>query len=94
MTVLSASAPLSTIVVAVDVGKTSAMVSATDSARVRVLGPVEFAMTRSGLAATVSQVSAPLSQRLRRSRLVSRRLGIITGRCWTMGGHPDGRCSN
>lgn len=58
MTVLSASAPLSTIVVAVDVGKTSAMVSATDSARVRVLGPVEFAMTRSGLAATVSQVSA------------------------------------
>jgi transposase len=58
VTVLSASAPLSTIVVAVDVGKTSAMVSATDSARVRVLGPVEFAMTRSGLAATVSQVSA------------------------------------
>ena len=47
-----------TIVVAADVGKTSAMVSATDSARVRVLRPVEFAMTRSGLAATVSQVSA------------------------------------
>jgi transposase len=48
----------STIVVAVDVGKTSAMASATDSARVRVLSPVEFAMTRSGLAATVSQISA------------------------------------
>jgi hypothetical protein len=31
----------STIVVAVDVGKTSAMVSATDSARKRVLASVE-----------------------------------------------------
>lgn len=48
----------STIVVAVDVGKTSAMLSATDSARKRVFGPVEFAMTRSGLAATVHRVSA------------------------------------
>ena len=48
----------STIVVAVDVGKTLAMLSATDSARKRVLGPVEFAMTRSGLAATVHRVSA------------------------------------
>jgi transposase len=48
----------STIVVAVDVGKTSAMVSATDSARKRLFGPVEFAMTRSALAATAHQVSA------------------------------------
>jgi transposase len=48
----------STIVVAVDVGKTSAMLSAVDSARKRVVGPVAFAMTRSGLAATVHRVSA------------------------------------
>jgi transposase len=48
----------STIVVAVDVGKTSAMLSATDSARQRVLGPVEFAMTRSGLVGVVHQVGA------------------------------------
>jgi transposase len=48
----------STIVVAVDVGKTSAKVSATDSARKRLFGPVEFAMTRSALAATAHQVSA------------------------------------
>src|SRR5262245_21409287 len=34
------------------------MLSATDGARGRVLGPVEFAMTRSGLAATVDRVSA------------------------------------
>jgi transposase len=47
----------STIVVAVDVGKTSAMVSATDDARNRVFGPVGFAMTRSDLAATVARVS-------------------------------------
>ena len=48
----------STIVVAIDVGKTSAMLSATDGSRRRVLGPVEFAMTRSGLGATVHRVSA------------------------------------
>jgi transposase len=48
----------STIVVAVDVGKTSAMLSATDVARKRVFGPVEFAMTRSGLVAMVHRVSA------------------------------------
>nr|WP_244962623.1 hypothetical protein [Mycolicibacter senuensis] len=38
----------STIVVAVDVGKTSAMLSVTDGGRQQVLGPVEFAMNRSG----------------------------------------------
>ena len=48
----------STIVVAVDVGKTSAMLSATDSARQRVFGPVEFAMTRSGLVGVVRRVGA------------------------------------
>lgn len=48
----------STIIVAVDVGKTSAMLSVTDSARQRVLGPVGFAMTRSGLVAAVHRVSA------------------------------------
>jgi transposase len=48
----------STIVVAVDVGKTSAMLSVTDSARKRVFGPVGFAMTRSDLVTTVHRVSA------------------------------------
>src|ERR1700730_16851019 len=48
----------STIVVAVDVGKTSVMLAAPDSARRRVFGPVECAMTRSELAATVHRVSA------------------------------------
>ncbi|OBF28080.1 transposase [Mycobacterium sp. ACS1612] len=52
-----ASVTSSRIVVAVDVGKTSAMVSATDDARNRVFGPVGFAMTRSDLAATVARVS-------------------------------------
>jgi transposase len=58
---------LSTIVVAVDVGKTSAMLSATDSVRNRLLGPVEFAMTRSGLAAAVQRVVAvvPASARVK-----------------------------
>jgi transposase len=46
----------STIVVAVDVGKTSAMVSVTDGARRRLMGPVEFAMTRSGLGAATQRV--------------------------------------
>ncbi|SOJ53632.1 hypothetical protein MSIMFB_01131 [Mycobacterium simulans] len=48
----------STIVVAVDVGKTSAMLSAADSARQRVVGPVEFAMTRTGLVRVVHRVEA------------------------------------
>jgi transposase len=47
---------LSTIVVAIDVGKTSAMLSVTDSARNRLFGPVEFAMTRGELAAIVDRV--------------------------------------
>ncbi len=47
-------APL--VVVAVDVGKTSVALSVTDAARHRLLGPVEFAMTRSALAAVTEQV--------------------------------------
>lgn len=49
---------MSTIVVAVDVGKTSAMLSVTDAARNRLVGPVEFAMTRSGLDATARRAMA------------------------------------
>jgi transposase len=48
----------STIVVAVDVGKTSAMLSVTDSGRKVLLKPIEFVMTRSGLATAVQQVVA------------------------------------
>lgn len=58
MSVRLAPVTSSTIVVAVDVGKTSAVLSATDSARQRVFGPVEFAMTRSGLVKIVRQVGA------------------------------------
>ena len=58
MSVQSAPVTVSTIVVAVDVGKTSAMVSVTDDARRRLMGPVEFAMTRSGLAAATQRVLA------------------------------------
>jgi transposase len=56
--VQSAPVTSSTIVVAVDVGKTSAMVSVTDGARRRLMGPVEFAMTRSGLGAATQRVLA------------------------------------
>jgi transposase len=58
VSVLNAPATVSTIVVAVDVGKTSVMVSVTDDARRRLMGPVEFAMTRSGLGAVTQRVSA------------------------------------
>jgi transposase len=51
----------STVVVAVDVGKTSVALSVTDAERHRLLGPVEFAMTRSALTATVGQVRGVLS---------------------------------
>lgn len=48
----------STIVVAVDVGKTSAVFSVTDAARRRLVGPSEFAMTGSGLTAAAAQTRA------------------------------------
>ena len=67
MSVQSAPVTVSTIVVAVDVGKTSAMLSVTDSSRKRLLGPVEFVMTRSGLAAAVHRVMVvvPLSAQVK-----------------------------
>jgi transposase len=58
VSVHAAPVTVSTIVVAVDVGKTSVMASVTDDARRRLMGPVEFAMTRSGLAAAAQRVSA------------------------------------
>lgn len=58
MSVHAAPVTLSTIVVAVDVGKNSAMLSATDNARHRLLGPVEFAMTRSDLSSMVGRINA------------------------------------
>jgi transposase len=51
---------VSTVVVAVDVGKTAAALSATDGGRRRLLGPVEFAMTRSALSEVVGRLRAVL----------------------------------
>jgi transposase len=42
----------------VDVGKTSALFSVTDAARHRLVGPSEFAMNRSGLAAAAAEAIA------------------------------------
>ena len=47
-------------VVAVDVGKNTAVLSVTDAARHRLLGPVEFAMTAPAVAAVVGRVCAVL----------------------------------
>jgi transposase len=44
------------VVVAVDVGKNTVALSVTDDHRRRLLGPVGFAMTRVGLAATVARI--------------------------------------
>jgi transposase len=54
------SAPVtsSTIVVAVDVGKTSALFSVTDTARCRLVAPSEFTMNRSGLSAAAARAMA------------------------------------
>jgi len=48
----------STIVVAVDVGKTSAVFSVTDAGRHRLVAPSEFTMTGSALTAAVARVMA------------------------------------
>jgi transposase len=47
-------------VVAVDVGKNTAVLSVTDSVRHRLLGPVEFAMTAPAVAGVVERVCAVL----------------------------------
>jgi transposase len=46
----------SVVVVAVDVGKNTVACSVTDEKRHRLLGPVDFAMTKAGLAATLMKV--------------------------------------
>ena len=60
MSVHAAAVTSSTVVVAVDVGKSSAVLSVTDAARQRLLGPVEFVMTRSGLSRVVDRVRGVL----------------------------------
>jgi transposase len=47
----------SMVVVAVDVGKNTVACSVTDERRHRLFGPVDFAMTRSGLAATLVRIT-------------------------------------
>jgi transposase len=51
---------VSSVVVAVDVGKTSVALSATDGGRRRLLGPVGFAMTRPAVAEVVGRLRAVL----------------------------------
>lgn len=58
MSVQSAPVTSSTIVVAVDVGKTSALLSVTDAARHQLISPMEFAMNRSGLTRAAVAVMA------------------------------------
>lgn len=49
-----------TVVVAVDVGKNTAAMSVTDGQRQRLLGPVDFAMTKPGLSSTLTRVCGVL----------------------------------
>lgn len=48
----------SLVVVAVDVGKNMVACSVTDEGRHRLLGPLDFAMTRSGLSAALARIEA------------------------------------
>jgi transposase len=48
----------STIVVAVDVGKCSAVLSVTNGQRCRLLGPIGFALTCSGMSAAIVEISS------------------------------------
>lgn len=60
MSVHAAPVTSSTVVVAVDVGKCSVALSVTDATRRRLLGPVEFTMTRSGLTVAVARIGEVL----------------------------------
>jgi transposase len=48
----------SMVVVAVDVGKNTVALSVTDDQRHRLLGPIDFAMTRRGLSATIDCIQS------------------------------------
>ena len=61
MSVHAAPVTSSTVVVAVDVGKTSVALLVSDAGRHRLLGPVQFVMTRSALTSTLGQVCGVLS---------------------------------
>lgn len=63
MLVHAAPVTSSTVVVAVDVGKATVALSVTDVGRRRLLGPVDFAMTGSGLAGVVTRIRAVLPDR-------------------------------
>jgi transposase len=60
MSVHDAGPVASLVVVAVDVGKNTVALSVTDAGRRRLLGPLDFAMTRRGLAQTVARVQGIL----------------------------------
>lgn len=53
------------VAVAIDVGKNTVAVSVTDDQRRRLLGPLDFAMTRPGLAATVAKIQAVVPSQAR-----------------------------
>lgn len=67
MSVHAAPTASSTIVVAVDVGKATAAVSAADATRHRLFGPVDIAMTRSELTTLVDRLidCFPLSRQFK-----------------------------
>jgi transposase len=70
---------LAATVVAIDVGKNTAVVSVTDAAGHRLFGPVEFAMTAPAVAAVAERVSAALPGAA--VKVGWRRPGTITERC-------------
>lgn len=65
-------------VIAVDVGKSTAAVLVTDVARRRLLGPVGFPMTGSGVSRVIGQARAVLPDGV--CRVGVEAPGIITGR--------------
>ncbi len=58
MSVHDVARPVEMVVVAVDVGKNTVACSVTDDKRHRLLEPVDFAMTRAGLVATLAKIRA------------------------------------
>ena len=94
MVVQVAAVAASTVVVAVDVGKTEFGFSVTDAARTVLLKPrTGCPMTGPSLARVVAEIVAVLSMDAV-VRSASRRPGTTTGPCWTRGGRSAGRCSS
>lgn len=94
MLVHAAPVTSSTVVVAIDVGKTCVALWVTDAGRRRLLGPVEFAMTAPALSEAVQRIAAVLPVTDTPVKIGVEAAGHYHRPILSVRGRPGGRCSS